>query len=98
MVGAPHVGGVLLGLKLPEGRTPFGSRSPRGTPPPLIAAKGPPGHLYNEGRGWGAAHLIPKAYAPPSLPLNPVAQQLDPGLDVVLDRNSLVFSPSSFLG
>src|SRR3954465_10224438 len=62
MVGAPHVGGVLLGLRLPEGRTPFGSRSPRGTPPPLIADKGPPGHLYNEGSGGGAEHLIPKAY------------------------------------
>src|SRR3954471_9667327 len=50
------------------------------------------------GGGGGAAHLIPKAYAPPSLPLNPVAPQLDPGLDVVLDRNLLGFSPSSFLG
>ena len=34
---------------------------------------------------------------PPS-PLIPVAPQLDPGLDVVLDRNPLGFSPSSFLG
>src|SRR4051812_45337383 len=46
----------------------------------------------------GATHLIPKAYSPPSLPLNPVAPQLDPGLDVVLDRNPLGFSPSNFLG
>jgi hypothetical protein len=47
----------------------------------------------------GAQHRSnPKAYAPPSLPLNPVAPQLDPGLDVVLDRNPLGFSPSSFLG
>src|SRR3954463_4080445 len=50
------------------------------------------------GGGGGAAHLIPKAYAPPSLPLNPVAPLLDPGLDVVLDQNPLGFSPSSFLG
>src|SRR3954462_12363907 len=64
------------------GRTPFGSRSPRGTPTPLISARGPPGHLYNEGRGWGTTPLIPKALAPPSLPLNLVAPLLDPGLDV----------------
>src|SRR4051812_18886460 len=50
------------------------------------------------GRGGGAAQLVPKAYAPPSLPLNPVAPQLDPGLDAVLDRNPLGFSSSSFLG
>ena len=50
------------------------------------------------GRGGGAARSIPKAYAPPSLPLNPVAPQLDPSLDVVLDRNPLGFSPSNFLG
>ena len=47
----------------------------------------------------GAQHTsISKAYAQPSLPLNPVSPQLDPGLDVVLDRNPLGFSPSSFLG
>src|ERR1041384_5248786 len=23
---------------------------------PLISAKAPPGHLHNEGRGWGAQH------------------------------------------
>src|SRR3954467_15915320 len=44
------------------------------------------------------AHLIPKAPAPPSLPLNPVAPLLDPGLYAVLDQNPLGFSPSSFLG
>ena len=46
----------------------------------------------------GATHLIPKAYTPPSLPLNPDAPQLDPGLDAVLDRNPSGFSSSSFLG
>ena len=47
----------------------------------------------------GAQHISnPKAYAPPSLPLIPVAPQLDPGLDAVVDRNPLGFSPSSFLG
>src|SRR3954471_12041853 len=82
----------------PMGRFPFGRRSPRGTPPAPIAPQGPPGHLYNEGRGWGRNTSNPKAYVPPSLPLNPVAPQLDPGLDVVLNRNPLGFSPSSFLG
>src|SRR3954469_13796557 len=33
---------------------------------PQISAKGPPGYLYNEGRGWGRNTLNPKAYAPPS--------------------------------
>src|SRR3954466_13183864 len=51
-------------------------------------------------RGGGGEQYTsnPEAYAPPSLPLNLVAPQLDPGLDVVLDRNPLGFSPSSFLG
>src|SRR3954463_13889237 len=44
----------------PVVRTPFGSRSPKGTPPPLIAPKGPPGHLYNEGRGWGCSTTCPQ--------------------------------------
>ena len=34
---------------------------------------------------------------PPS-PLIPVVPQLEPGLDAVLDRNPLGFSPSSFIG
>ena len=47
----------------------------------------------------GAQHTSnPKAYVPPSLPLNPIAPQLDLGLDAILDRNPLGFSPSSFLG
>src|SRR3954465_5184404 len=50
------------------------------------------------GGGGGRNTSNTKACAPPSLPLNPVAPQLDPGLDVVLDRNPLGFSPSSFLG
>ena len=49
------------------------------------------------GRGKGRTRSIPKAPAPSSLPLNPVAPLLDPGLDAVLDRNPLGFSPSSFL-
>src|SRR4051812_47926119 len=44
----------------PIGRTSFGSRSPRGAPTPLISAKGPPGHLYNEGRGWGRSTTDPQ--------------------------------------
>src|SRR4051794_27653334 len=50
------------------------------------------------GRGKGCSKSNHKAYAPPSLLLNLVAPLLDPGLDVVLDRNPLGFSPSSFLG
>src|SRR4051812_8054053 len=63
----------------PVGRTPFESRSPKGTPTPLIAPKGPPGHLYKEGKGWGAQHnstLAPCATLPS---LNPVSPLLDPG-------------------
>src|SRR3954463_11620848 len=52
-------GGTLLGKESsldfdsPVGRTPFGSRSPRGTPNPLGRPRQPPGHLYNEGQGGG---------------------------------------------
>src|SRR3954464_7966071 len=70
-------GGALLGEESsldsdsPVGRTPFGSRSPRGTPHPLIAPKGPPGHLYKEGQGWGRSTTCPQglcATLPPSKP------------------------------
>src|SRR3954469_16693293 len=62
--GGRNMGGILLQVGLQStleedstvGRSPFGRRSPRGTPPAPIAPQGPPGHLYNEGRGWGAQH------------------------------------------
>src|SRR3954462_3721918 len=38
-----------------------------GLPTPLIAPQGPLGHLYTVGEGGGAAQLVPKVYAPPSL-------------------------------
>src|SRR3954463_1689435 len=50
------------------------------------------------GRGGGATHIKPQGLCATPLPLNPVAPQLDPGLDAVLNRNPLGFSPSSFLG
>src|SRR4051812_1104260 len=50
------------------------------------------------GGGGGATHIKPQGICATPLPLNPVAPQLDPGLDVVLNRNPLGFSPSSFLG
>src|SRR3954471_15082664 len=50
------------------------------------------------GGGGGAIHIKPQGLCATPLPLNPVAPQLDPGLDVVLDRNPLGFSSSSFLG
>src|SRR4051812_15035338 len=72
-----HKGAILLQVGLqssleedsPVGRSPFGRRSPKGTPPPPIAPKGPPGHLYKEGQGWGAQqHQTPSPMRlPPSL-------------------------------
>src|SRR3954469_1891924 len=50
------------------------------------------------GRGGEATHIKPQGLCATPLPLNPVAPQLDPGLDAVLHRNPLGFSPSSFLG
>src|SRR4051812_16500561 len=51
--GWPKLGGGATGGEessfdshSPVGRTPFGSRSPRGTPHPLRSARCPPGHLY----------------------------------------------------
>src|ERR1041385_2201346 len=59
----------------------------------------PPGHLYKVSQGEGEKHTInPQGLCATLPPLNPVAPQLDPGLDAVLDRNPLGFSPSSFLG
>ena len=78
-VGAHQRGAILLEVGLqsslwwdsPVGKCPFGSRSPKGTPTPLRSAKGPPGHLYNEGQGWGRSTLEPQgpyATPPPSKP------------------------------
>src|ERR1041385_2030012 len=59
----------------------------------------PPGHLYKVSQGEGEKHTInPQGLCATLPPLNPVAPLLDPGLDAVLDRNPLGFSPSSFLG
>src|ERR1043165_4698416 len=59
--GGRNMGGILLQVGLqssleedsPVGRTPFGSRSPIGTPHLLGRPRQPLGHLYNEGRGKG---------------------------------------------
>src|SRR4051812_32680692 len=51
-----------------------------------------------KGRGWGSKHIKPKGLCATPLPLKPVAPQLDPGLDDVLNWNPSGFSPSSFLG
>src|SRR3954464_8851976 len=50
------------------------------------------------GGGGGRNTTCPQGLCATLPPLNPVAPQLDPGLDAVLDRNPLGFSPSSFLG
>src|SRR3954468_13188402 len=56
-------------------------------------------HLYKVSQGEGERHTTcPQGLCATLPPLNPVAPQLDPGLDAVLDRNPLGFSPSSFLG
>src|SRR3954464_11228448 len=65
--GGRNMGGILLQVGLqsslkedsPVGRSPFGRRSPKGTPPPHIAPKGPPGHLYKEGQRWGHRNIKP---------------------------------------
>src|SRR3954471_24303000 len=73
-------GGALLGEEAsldsdsPVGRARFGRRSPTGTPPTPITPKGAPGHLYNEGRGWGRSALDPpRPMRRPAAPLIPVA-------------------------
>src|ERR1041385_8283930 len=79
-VGAHQREGILLQVGIPKpkyGRFPVGRcgkvwevwESKLDSPPPLIAPQGPPGHLYNEGRGWGAQHnLSPRPMRhPPSL-------------------------------
>src|SRR3954465_8779873 len=59
----------------------------------------PLGHLYKVSQGWGKTQTTcPQGLCATLPPLNPVAPLLDPGLDAVLDRNPLGFSPSSFLG
>src|SRR3954464_7797780 len=79
----PHKEGVL-GESFPtKGGVLEGLHPPLFRPRALLAT------YIMRGGGGGAAHLIPKAYAPPSLSLNPAAPLLDLGLDVVLDRNSL---------
>src|SRR4051812_2130325 len=42
----PHKEGVLVESFISKGGVPEDST-------PYISAKGPPGHIYNEGRGWG---------------------------------------------
>src|ERR1041384_4132023 len=68
------MGGILLQVGLqssleedsPAGRTPFGSRSPIGTPHLLGRPRQPLGHLYNEGEGQGAQ--LDETLAPWCLP------------------------------
>src|SRR3954467_9767739 len=96
-------GGATCGRSPPWTQTPrkeglpLGVGVPGGLHHPLLRPRVLLATYIMRGGGGGAEHLSPKAYVPPSLPLNPVAPQLDPGLDVVLDRNPLGFSPSSFL-
>src|ERR1041384_6791446 len=65
-------GGILLQVGFPtpymegfrwEGVGRFGRLgSPSWTPKPLWAApQGPPGHLYNEGKGWGSNTQVSSA-------------------------------------
>src|SRR3954464_49846 len=68
------------------------------SPPPLLRAKGLLATYIMWGRGGGRSTTCPQGLCATLPPLNPVAPQLDPGLDAVLDRNLLGFSPSSFLG
>src|SRR3954463_14609799 len=73
-VGGRNMGGILLQVGLqssleedsPVGRTPFGSRSPKGTPHLLGRPRQPLGHLYNEGEGQGAQ--LDETLAPWRLP------------------------------
>src|SRR3954463_13134542 len=108
-VGAHQGEGIFLQVGIPKpkyGRFPVGRcgkvwevwESKLDSPPPLLRPKGLLATYIMRGGGGAQYRSNPKAYAPPSLPLNPVSPQLDPGLDVVLDRNPLEFSPSSFLG
>ena len=57
----------------------------------------PPGHLYKVSQGEGESKTTcPQGLCATLPPLDPVAPLLDPGLDVVLDRNPLRFSPLVF--
>src|SRR4051812_46777811 len=69
-----------------------------GLPTPLLRPKGLLATYIKWGRGGGCNTTCPQGLCATLPPLNPVAPQLDPGLDAVLDRNPLGFSPSSFLG
>src|SRR3954466_8948577 len=68
------------------------------SPPPLLRPKGLLSTYIMRGGGGGRNTTCPQGLCATLPPLNPVAPQLDPGLDAVLDRNPLGFSPSSFLG
>src|ERR1041385_1253043 len=73
--------------------------SPSWTPhPPLLRPKGLLATYIMRGGGGGRNTTCPQGLCATLPPLNPFAPQLDPGLDAVLDRNPLGFSPSSFLG
>src|ERR1041385_2882175 len=69
-----------------------------GLPTPLLRPKGLLATYIMWGRGGGRNTTCPQGLCATLPPLNPVAPLLDPGLDAVLDRNLLGFSPSSFLG
>src|SRR4051812_11949403 len=108
-VGAHQGEGILLQVGIPKpkyGRFPVGRcwkvwevwESKLDSPPPLLRPKGLLATYIMWGRGGGRNTTCPQGLCATLPPLNPVALQLDPGLDAVLDRNPLGFSPSSFLG
>src|SRR4051812_23113895 len=82
----------------PVGRTPFGSRSPKGTPTPLGRPRRPLGHLYNVGEGWGAQHIkVPRPMRhPPSS--QPRCSTIRPWFRRCSRSESVRVFPSSFLG
>src|ERR1041385_3015573 len=65
VVGAPHVGGVLLGLTLPSGKVSLWEESQGDCTNPYCAPRGLLVTYMMRGGVGGVAHLIPKAYAPP---------------------------------
>src|SRR3954463_10203003 len=108
-VGAHQGEGILLQVGIPKpkyGRFPVGRcgkvwkvwESKLDSPPPLLRPKGLLATYIMWGRGGRRSTTCPQGLCATLPPLIPVAPQLDPGLDVVLDQNPLGFSPSSFLG
>src|SRR3954471_1288570 len=108
-VGAHQGEGILLQVGIPKpkyGRVPVGRcgkgwegwDSKLNSPRPLLRPKGILATYIMRGGGGGAEHIKPQGLCATPLPLNPVAPQLDPGLDAVLNRNPLVFSVAFLSG